>query len=274
MIDWPAVATDFRNHLSVAHAKRTEAHPCKTGAIIRINPTTETITVIPLGCRQWACPDCGRRKMNVWRLRTRHSDPNRFITLTCAPRRGDTPQTALDRMKKGWPGLIRSIRNKCGTFEYVAIWELTEAGWPHLHILQRGDFVPQKWLSGVCRHYGWGRVADIRRITNGPHAAHYVTKYLTKSIEGGHGYAIFRRRIWCSRHYFDGATPPPEEKETDAVKYHCVRSSVVFILDRIILENGWTISHTGRSRSYVCNPDPENPRSQPWSSVCKQLKAL
>jgi hypothetical protein len=84
--------------------------------------------------------------------------------------------------------------------EFVAIFEETKKGWPHLHILARCDYLPQKWLSDRMEEYTGAPVVDIRRVWNQRHASRYVAKYVSKGPGGFQG----TKRYWTSRWYTMG----------------------------------------------------------------------
>lgn len=64
--------------------------------------------------------------------------------------------------------------------EYLAVWERTKAGWPHLHVLLRGPFIPQRLISRWWSSLAKSPIVDIRPLHGSRQGARYVTKYLTK----------------------------------------------------------------------------------------------
>jgi hypothetical protein len=85
-------------------------------------------------------------------------------------------------MSKAWEKIVAKIRRRWGSFEFVRVWELHKSGYPHLHIVSRGTFIAQKWLSAEWDKMGCGKIVDIRKIENSKHATIYITKYLGKSF--------------------------------------------------------------------------------------------
>lgn len=108
--------------------------------------------------------------------------PERLITLTCDHKRFRNPYEAMDHMLKAWPKLLTLIRKKFGSFEYLKVWELHKSGYPHIHMMQRGKFIPQKWLSAAWDRLGCGSIVDIRKIYKQDCAGKYLVKYLGKSF--------------------------------------------------------------------------------------------
>lgn len=84
---------------------------------------------------------------------------------------------------------------------FVAVFEETKAGWPHLHILCRAPYIPQNYLSGLAAKYLRSPVVDIRKVYNRRHASRYVAKYIAK------GPAKFNacKRYWRSQDYCESA---------------------------------------------------------------------
>lgn len=80
---------------------------------------------------------------------------------------------------------------------YMAFNEETEAGEPHLHILLRTRYIPQKWISQIMDILMSSPVVWIERIRGAGKCIAYVAKYVTKSPAqfGKH------KRYWVSRNY-------------------------------------------------------------------------
>jgi hypothetical protein len=98
----------------------------------------------------------------------------RFMTLTLP---GETyPDGGVELLTKGWKRLSLRIARRFGRIEYFGVVELQVRGVAHLHIVYRGPFIPQPWLSAQAAAVGLGRIADIRRPHNG------IVAYLTKQL--------------------------------------------------------------------------------------------
>lgn len=85
-------------------------------------------------------------------------------------------------MKKALTKTVQECRKRFGEFEYLCVWELTKKGTPHIHMLQRGDFVPKKELSKIWCKYTGSFIVDMRQIWNEKSIYAYLTKYMGKSI--------------------------------------------------------------------------------------------
>ena len=155
---------------------------CGTGTLMGIQSETGKAVVIPLTCKSWACDRCRPRKARQWKAIAELGKPERFITLTCAPEQYKTPAHAMLKMTKAWTKLVEEIRKEWGEMEFIKVWELTKDGWPHLHILQRGCWIRQKWLSEHWQKLGGGKIVDIRTVKNAKIAVKYIIKYLGKGF--------------------------------------------------------------------------------------------
>lgn len=155
---------------------------CGRGSLVGIAQDGKSIRIIPMMCHKWSCPRCARIKTNYWRRLALSGKPERFITLTY---RNDGSKDTLSmaaEMKRAWPRLLVRIRKKYGPFEYLLVWELTEKGAPHIHMLQRGCYIEKNWLSETWAELTGAPIVSIKAIDDPGTAANYVTKYMGKSL--------------------------------------------------------------------------------------------
>lgn len=153
-----------------------------------------------LSCRRWSCDECCEdRAAELVRLAVA-GQPTHFLTLTCVPDLWPSPADAARAMQDARAELVRRIR-KFGprfVFEYFSVWESTRAGWPHLHILARTDFISQSWLSDTWKALTGAPIVDIRRVREVQDAASYVAKYVGKDPHHfGTNNRYSRSRLWC-----------------------------------------------------------------------------
>lgn len=186
---------------------KASAEQCGHGAIVLLSKTNGRAVIVPMKCKLWSCPTCAPYLRWKWIKKIAESKPQRFITLTCDPKRFADPQRAYECMKHALPMLVEMIRSNIGEFEYVAVWEPHKSGWPHLHLAQRGVYVPKKLLLLYWAMVGIGGFTDIKKVGNDKAAATYMAKYLAK--HEAYTAAPFKpsRYITSSRHYFP---PAPE----------------------------------------------------------------
>ena len=138
--------------------------------------------VYPLACKRWECRTCGQKKLRATIARIHKGmaagGSCRFFTITSPG--AEDPDTTYAELPKRWKRLHERIARRFGRIEYVTVVEAQKRGAAHLHVVYRGPFIPQRWLSRAAAASGFGRIADIRRP---PRAiAAYVAKYLTKDL--------------------------------------------------------------------------------------------
>jgi hypothetical protein len=158
-------------------------------------------------CRE--CPSCLRSRAAHWRLRAvaeiRDAPRTWFGTLTFRPEiqyratcavslrlveRGSSFAELSEATKfrlianelaKEITKYIKRLRKAGASLRYVVVAEAHKSGMPHFHMLAhevtdqspvRHKLLAEKWIAGFSQ---W-------KLVDGPAAAHYVTKYLTKSV--------------------------------------------------------------------------------------------
>lgn len=130
-------------------------------------------------CGHYACLYCGPRKVATWRSVIEQAKPERFITLT---RVGFT----LKEVGRVATVVAKRLRRKGYEFQYFLTFERhkdPKVGF-HIHMLQKGDFIPQHELSAALKSATHGRsyVTNIKAAKGA--VAGYVTKYITKALAG------------------------------------------------------------------------------------------
>ncbi len=179
------------------------------------------ITVIPLKCRCWSCDEC--RPMRKARLmeEAKAGTPRLFITLTSKRRGGECPDRAARRLVDAWRTVRTEYLKKHGkdSLHFLAVFEATKLGWPHLHIVARARWVDQRWLSRRMGALIGSPIVDVREIGNISKRAAYITKYIGKNP---HRFAGVKR-YWRSLKYL---TPNTDEESatSDEVPLWCVEA--------------------------------------------------
>lgn len=164
----------------------------------RIDPE---LTVIPLRCKCWSCEECRPARTQRLIHEAKSGRPTLFITLTSRRRPDRSPSWAARELVKAW----RTIRSEYveehgkGSLAFLAVFEETKRGWPHLHIVARAKWVDQAWLSKRMGQLHNSPVVDVRRVTGLGKVAHYVTKYIGKNPHRFEGV----KRYWRSLDYLN-----------------------------------------------------------------------
>jgi hypothetical protein len=244
---------------------------CRKGAILVHTTSPDAIVVVPARCKTWSCPRCGPILANLWSQRIAHARPERFITLTCQKDRFPQPYLAYDAMKAALPQLVRILRAKIGRFEYCAIWETHESGWPHLHLVQRGVYIPAKFLKQTWENLGIGYNCDIRSVTTTKGAARYASKYMTKTIADGKRALGITKVIQYSRHFFPKdllASKPLDVTTTTTAHTHLHPAEV---LQRLMQDFGYILDPDSQGFAFRLTPGTSQASTMPADRILEAL---
>lgn len=152
-------------------------------------------------CKSWSCDHCkeiNRRK--VVRI-ARESKPRALLTLTVSSKHYAEPGEAARSLVRG----LRLLRLRLGrdrelaNFEFMAVFEAHKSGWPHLHLIIRGKYLPWHDLQRMWFEITGSTHIDIRKINSKGQAALYVAKYIGKDLH----HFEHCKRWWRSHHFSD-----------------------------------------------------------------------
>ena len=105
----------------------------------------------------------------------------RLLTLTSSPESGD--------FQKDFRMLSMRLKRRGLVENYIRCPELTETGLRHDHILFRGSYIEQAYLSYLWAEIHHAPVVDIRRVGGRHRLACYLANYLAKSPAGRYSYS-------------------------------------------------------------------------------------
>jgi len=170
------------------------------------------VIVEPLRCRCWHCDLCrpGRKARLV--EEAQRGAPLILVTLTSKRRPDRSEDWAAQELVKCW----RLIRRRYiqehgpGSLPFLAVFEATKRGWPHLHIVVRAKWISQRWLSEQMGELHGSPIVDVRRVQGLRKVAHYIAKYIGKNPHRFNGV----KRYWRSLDYL----APPADEEQQAPK--------------------------------------------------------
>ena len=109
----------------------------------------------------------------------------RFLSLTSGPEAKD------ELIHEHFRALVKRIRYYYPEFEYLSVKEETIAGKKHLHILYKGAYLPQKWVSAQWKELHQSPIVHITIFRGSPkRASSYICKYIGKDPSSA--------RYWCS----------------------------------------------------------------------------
>jgi hypothetical protein len=172
---------------------------CGEWSGVREDVTTGEIHAGRIWCKSWKCEHCAPIRRKQLQAQAASGSPTTLITLTSPYGCTETPDEAARRLVNAWRLTLQAGQRE-GVFprlQYIAIFEETRKGWPHLHILTRAPYIPQSWLSENMRKFGDAPIVDIRRVYNARHAARYVAKYVSKAPKRYNGC----KRYWRTHGY-------------------------------------------------------------------------
>ena len=185
------------------------------GQEVAVKGDRELRLAVTLFCRAWTCPECEPKRRRALIARGHDGEPDLFITLTIRRIAGRSPEQAAALLaetwrevrrrallehkrdpskkprplgpepEKGWP-LDRHGRvpRQCKLYQdklpFGAVIEAHVSGYPHLHIMARGRWIDQAWLSAQCQELINSHRVHVRRIDKRSQAVGYVAKYCGK----------------------------------------------------------------------------------------------
>ncbi len=160
-------------------------------------------------CRAWTCPKCGpRRKAQLVAIGLA-GDPKKLLTLPAKPKPDESPVAMAKRLSLAWRRLHRKMKRwlNIPKLPHFTVVERHDSGFPHLHILLRCAFIPQRWLSQQWKIESGSKIVDIRDVAKRRNIVGYVTKYLGKDPHKfGTTKRYWRSQDWCPK-------TPAEERE-------------------------------------------------------------
>ena len=107
----------------------------------------------------------------------------RLITLTTA----NESQNAV--FQKHFRQLRMRLLRRGLLVDYIRCPEFTKGGLRHEHILFRGSYIDQWYLSNLWYRIHGARIVDIRRVHSGRGLAGYMASYMAKAPAGRYCYS-------------------------------------------------------------------------------------
>lgn len=164
-----------------------------------VKVVTNRIYAEPIRCRSWSCHYCNPRRKRQLIAKAASGRPDTFLTLTASPQTADTPLEAARILVTAWRKVRAEACRRYGyeMIPFIAVFEATKKGWPHLHVLIRCKWIDQAWLSERMMHHARAPIVDIRRVENQQAVARYLFKYIGKEP---HKFGTCKR-YWTSKTY-------------------------------------------------------------------------
>jgi hypothetical protein len=189
--------------------------------LTKIKPGKAGLVIEPLKCKRWTCEHCAPMLRRMFIAKCLAGNPTTFITLTIRADFGTLGEQAA-RLVSAWRIIRQRWKREHNGQEIPFIARLEphpSSGRPHMHILCRAPYIPQRWLSHRMQDLAGSPVCDIRAVRSRKHAAVYLAKYLGKNT--AHKYPGSKR--WWRSHDYDQT--PPELKRARQLDSIVVREN-------------------------------------------------
>lgn len=218
---------------------------CSTSLLEEAGPKVKH--VVALFCRTWRCPHCSKLRKSQLIAEAIGGQPNTLITLTYKVNDKTTPELAAVELAHAWRRVRRKLTNinPEQTIPFLAVFERTKQGWPHLHILARSRWIDQKWLSNQMDHEIGSPIVYIQRIDNAGRVSGYVAKYIGKDP---HRFGN-TKRYWSSRGY--DLREPYVKRDTSAYVF---RQTTLYAWALLQRTTGWFVQLVGEREAFAMRP--------------------
>lgn len=164
-----------------------------------------------------------------------------MMTLTTRFRKGINPADEAKLQSKGLAELKRRIIRvfKVEKIEWIAVREVHKTGWPHLHVLMRLRFIPQRWLSSQWLSITKSSRVFVQRLKSQKQAASYVSKYIGKAP----AQLGTSKRYWKTRAY-DLRTKLIDKAPMDDDEYWRIDERTFYKWQHDQINEGWRLIET------------------------------
>jgi hypothetical protein len=209
-----------------------------------------TLQAATLKCHCWTCPNCVKSRQSGLKRLARAGNPDLFLTLTTSKETDPDPDRAAALLTRAWRLVVKRAKRhfKWKHLPYFTVIEAQKNGMPHLHILLRSKYIPQKWISEQLAELINAPIVYIERIHNPRRMAAYVAKYVGKAP---HKFANCKR-YWRSLDWIMDREKWDEEHQKAPGLWRIHRYALSTLED-ILLKQGYAISWT-RADSFEAEP--------------------
>jgi len=194
-------------------------------------------TILP--CNLWPCEHCRPLKQRELKRLAMAGIPDTFITLTASADTAETPDEAARALVRAWRLIVKRAKRHFNikSLPYIAVMEATKKGQPHVHILCRVRWLPQRWLSAQTADIANAPIVWIERISGGHKAAGYISKYLGKDPHRFGGC----KRYWRSLDWIADRKAWDDAKNKNKGDWTVCRFSLSRLADELV-SRGYAVS--------------------------------
>lgn len=203
-----------------------------------VNTGDGKVTAATLYCKRWTCQTCAPKRQKGLKALARAGEPTLFLTLTSRLSDDSDPDESARALVRAWQLIVKRAKRKfqIKRLPFITIIERTKKGMPHLHILLRLKWLPQKWISEQMDDITGAPIVYIEQIQNSAKIAAYVSKYIAKEP---HQFAGCKR-YWRSQDWVVDVEKWLEWKKKTGVAWS-IRYRSIIQVERELLEQGWAI---------------------------------
>lgn len=218
-------------------------------------------------CKRWTCEECMPIRLAQLQVLAECGRPLRFITLTSRYGSTATAAQAAQELRTAWQRIVQIYNRRHGknAVQYLAVFEATEKGWPHLHILQRGPYMPVRELSSIMRERTGSPIVHIRRVRGEREAAYYIAKYVSKGPTRWQGC----KRYWRSMRWALSNAKPWVRPVADIGKWSIAGMNIAHAATKYV-RFGWIVKWSNE-RAFTARAGPNglpmiwpDPRDWAW----------
>ena len=217
-----------------------------------VKRTDPFLTVIPLRCRCWSCEYCAPRRKARLVHEAQAGKPDLFVTLTSVYKPGRCPHMAARALARAWRRVRREYLKKHGkgTLPFLCVFEATQNGWPHLHIVARCKWLEKRWLRKRMAELIGAKVVDVQRVKRSESVGKYIAKYIGKRPERFEGV----KRYWRSQDFLLPVAGTDQDEVLEPGTWEVVRENWLEYAARQAPRWLWQIRGSRELRIYHPRP--------------------
>lgn len=210
---------------------------------ITVNQGVDAARAVTLKCRAWSCPICAPDRKKQLVALAKSGKPTTFITLTSNPAVGCSPGHRARLLVEAWRQVVKRARKKYSIkhIPYLCVFEATKKGEPHVHILARVKYIPQKWLAKQMKELNSAPNVWINEVKNKSKMAYYIAKYCGKEP---HRFSSCKR-YWSTRSW-ELTTYEREEMPGYWARGWDIREQTLSNLETTWRAWGWDVEYLGK----------------------------
>jgi len=139
------------------------------------------IAVLPLHCKSYLCPSCGKRKANEFFVRAKKALKNDtwyMLTLTTINNYENTSEM-LQKITQYWNTFAVQFKRLHKHVKYIRVLEVGKAGMVHLHVLINMRVCPAL-IAILWKRVSGAKIINVSKEISHERAINYVLKYVRK----------------------------------------------------------------------------------------------